>query len=162
MILSGHDSVVFFNRLLLAGAILLAPSLVGAQETMAVLEAGSQTYSNVTVTSKTSHYIVITHARGMTSVKLKDLSRDVLKGLGYNVDPPVSKQKQLLAKIQLDPRIKEMQEKITQEVQDRFHQLDQGFADLVALDHATPSWLKIPETKLPCGRRHYWTQVAFF
>src|SRR5258708_3901380 len=98
--------------ILLAGAILLAPSLVRAQETMAVLEAGSQTYSNVTVTSKTPRYIIVSHAQGLSSIKLKDLSEDVLKQLGYEVAPPVAKPKPrfLAPKLALVPRIKEMQE----------------------------------------------------
>jgi len=91
-----------------------------------VLQAGSQTYSNVTVTSKTSHNIVISHAHGMTSIKLKDLSDDVLTQLGYVVEPPPKPKLDVLSQklYALDPRIKETMDKLVQEAQTFYRQLD--------------------------------------
>src|SRR2546423_9180866 len=60
-----------------------ASVLVRAEDTIPVLTVGSHTFSNVTVTTKTPRYIVIMHAQGMASIRLKELSPDVLKDLGY-------------------------------------------------------------------------------
>jgi len=111
--------------LLLGLAVLFSASVLAAEETFPVLQVGSQSYTNVTVTSKTSHYIIVSHASGMASIKLKELSVDTLKQLGYAVDPPVKPQKRLLpANIQVDPRLKEFQEKATQQITERFRQTD--------------------------------------
>src|SRR2546423_13526193 len=98
-------------------ALLLPGSLAADELIFPSLVVGSQTYSNVTVTSKTPRYIIIKHAQGMASVKLGDLSREVLKELGYQVDPPEPKPSSSIftQKVALDPRIKEMQEKTIEE-----------------------------------------------
>jgi len=120
----------WFRGLCLAGMI-LAPSVMASDETIPLLEAGTQTYSNVTVTSKTSRYIIVSHAHGMSSIKLKDLSDDVLKQLGYAVEPPPApKQKPgavLFATVASDPRFKGIQEKVAQEAQDRLRELGPQF-----------------------------------
>ena len=104
-------------------AVLLIPLSLPAQETFAVLQAGSETYSNVTVTSKTPSYVIVMHARGMASIKPKDLSSDVLKQLGYKVEEPAPKTS-LPQKIALDPRIQELQAKAVQILQDAIRQID--------------------------------------
>jgi hypothetical protein len=48
-----------------------------------VLQIGSQTFSNVTVTTKAKNYIFILHARGMTSIKTADLPLNIQQQLGY-------------------------------------------------------------------------------
>src|SRR3954447_6848327 len=78
-----------------AALLFLTTLFLRAEETFPVLQVGSQTYSNVTVTSKTSRYIVIMHSQGLTSIKLKELSQEVLHGLGYNVEPPAPAPKKL-------------------------------------------------------------------
>jgi len=104
--------------------LLLAPWLLRAEDTFPMLEVGSQVYSNVTVTSKTPRYIMIMHTKGLASLKLKDLSPDLLRQLGYQVDPPLKAQTAGLShKIVLDPRIRELQEKAVQQIQERVRQL---------------------------------------
>src|SRR3954469_14564739 len=105
----------------LACAFLLIASVLRAEETFPVLQVGSQTYSNVTVTSKTPRYIVIMHAKGLTSLKLKELPHEVLEQLGYDVGPPPPKERKAILpeKLELDPRITEMQEKTVEEVKGR-------------------------------------------
>ena len=53
-------------------ALLMRPlGAVGATEdTFAVLQIGTRTYTNVTVTTKAKNYIFILHAGGMTSIKV--------------------------------------------------------------------------------------------
>ena len=105
----------------------MAPSVLAGEETIPLLEAGTQTFSNVTVTSKTSRYIIVSHSQGMSSIKLKDLSDDVLKQLGYAVEPPPPPKPKpgavLFATVTSDPRIKGIQEKVAQEAQDRLREL---------------------------------------
>ena len=66
---------------------LWAPSMQGADLTFPTLAVGVTTYSNVTVTSRAPRYIVVSHSQGMASIKLKDLSPELLKELGYKVRP---------------------------------------------------------------------------
>src|SRR4051812_41740719 len=66
---------------------LLAPAVRGGELTFPTLPVGSHTYSNVIVTSKAQGYVIISHAQGMASIKLKDLSPDILTALGYEVAP---------------------------------------------------------------------------
>jgi len=108
---------------------LVTPFLIYAQqdEKFAVLAAGSETYSNVTVTTKKSKYIMITHAGGMATIKLKDLSKDTLRDLGYVVDPPPkakSKPELLAEQVAADPRIKQLQETARTEIVERWQRLD--------------------------------------
>lgn len=116
----------FGRGALLGLALLLAPAALGSEDKLAFLEVGAQTYTNVTVTSKTPRYIMIAHAQGLTSVKLKDLSDEVLKQLGYHVEPPPPpKPKTLLpASIAADPRVQEIQTRAVQEVQEQIHKLN--------------------------------------
>jgi hypothetical protein len=110
-------------------ALLLAPLLLTAEETFPSLQAAGQTYSNVTVTSKTRNYIVIMHSQGMTSIKLRDLSTETCRDLGYDVAPasPPPKKPLLSKKIELDPRAKEMRDQVLERVEvlkARIEQLD--------------------------------------
>src|SRR5262245_46505391 len=89
---------------LILSVICLTPFFARGEDTFPVLNAGSETYSNVTVTSKTPRYVLITHARGMTTLKLKDLPIDTLRQLGYEVEEP-KPQKSLAQRIELDSRI---------------------------------------------------------
>ena len=123
----------FFGWLQLCGRIItlliaLAPALLqaAAEETYPVLQAGSQVYSNVTVTSKTSSYVIVRHAQGMTSIKLSELPVEVLKELGYKVEKPHPRRSvsSLVSSIALDPRVQELRLKITQIVQERLRETD--------------------------------------
>ncbi len=55
-----------------------------ADEHLDVLQIGSDTYSNVTVTSVSATDIFFTHARGMGNAKLKKLDPALQKHFGYN------------------------------------------------------------------------------
>jgi len=77
---------------LAVAALLLRPlGVVGAAlQTFDVLQIGTRTYTNVTVTTKATNYIFIVHKGGMVSLKVADLPPDVLRQLGY-AGAPVSK-----------------------------------------------------------------------
>lgn len=68
---------------------------VGGKDKFDVLQAGTETYENVTVTSKGTNYIFITHSRGMGTVKLSSLTPELRAELGY-APPPVPKTQQAL------------------------------------------------------------------
>src|ERR1043166_3662093 len=53
------------------------------EETFGTLQIGSQMYQNVTVTTKAKTYIVLMHAMGMNTVKVKELSPELRVKLGY-------------------------------------------------------------------------------
>jgi thiol-disulfide isomerase/thioredoxin len=55
-----------------------------ADEKLPVLKAGSEVYSNVTVTTVTATDIYFTYANGMGNAKLKSLSPDLQKHFHYN------------------------------------------------------------------------------
>ena len=74
-----------FWATLAAGLIQLSAALGGAEEKFDVLQIGTQTYSNVTVTTKAKNYIFILHATGMTSIKTADLPVELKQQLGYAV-----------------------------------------------------------------------------
>ena len=68
----------------LAALLLLLPGALGAvDEKFDVLQIGTQTYNNVTVTTKAKHYVFLLHSGGMASIKVSQLSPDVLEKLGY-------------------------------------------------------------------------------
>jgi len=84
-----------------------------------VLKVGAQTYRNVTVTTKSKGYVFITHAAGMTNLKISELPPDVLTQLGYE-DPRAPKvatngpavwAKQTLAKLDT-PEVKAVPEEL--------------------------------------------------
>jgi hypothetical protein len=64
----------------------LRPGLAAAspEQTFPVLQIGTQTYSNVTVTTKAPAYIFILHSSGMASIKVKELSPELRMQLGYD------------------------------------------------------------------------------
>lgn len=64
-----------------------------ADEKFSVLQAGSATYSNVTVTSVTATDVYFTHAGGMANVKIKNLSPDLQKHFSF--DPKKAKAEEL-------------------------------------------------------------------
>jgi hypothetical protein len=92
--------------LLLPLTILAAPT---AEQHFEVLQIGTRSYTNVTVTSKTPTYIFLLHARGMENLRVKDLPRETLFELGYlsatnaagdSNHAPTTWTKQTLAKIE--------------------------------------------------------------
>src|SRR5437764_15170904 len=78
----------FTNRLLVLSlvSILIWPIISSAalEQTFEVLQIGTHTYRNVTVTTKTKNYIFIMHSTGMENIKLTELPPDILTKLGYS------------------------------------------------------------------------------
>jgi hypothetical protein len=66
-------------------AVLVRPTVGTAaeQETYPVLQARTQTYTNVTVTSKGKSTILIEHSTGLSKIQVKDLAPDLREKLGY-------------------------------------------------------------------------------
>jgi hypothetical protein len=69
----------------LALTALFVPAMgwAGAEETFDVLQIGSQTYQNVTITTKAKDYIFIMHSTGMSNIKVAELSPEQKAKLGY-------------------------------------------------------------------------------
>jgi len=68
----------------LAAVLLLLPEAKGAlEEKFDVLQIGTQTYSNVTVTTKARNYVFLLHSAGLASIKVSQLPPEVLEKLGY-------------------------------------------------------------------------------
>jgi hypothetical protein len=79
------------SRFALAAALFLPPPAnASTEETFPVLNMGTVTYRNVTVTTKTPAYIVIMHSGGMCSLKVQDLPFDAKVALGYAAPAPVA------------------------------------------------------------------------
>ena len=62
-------------------------SQAGVEERFDLLQIGTRTYTNVTVTTKTKTQIFIMHSSGMHTIKVADLSPDLLTKLGYGTEP---------------------------------------------------------------------------
>jgi len=89
------------------------------EETFSVLQIGTATYRNVTVTGKAKDCIFILHSRGITSVKIQDLPQDLRTKLGYEVPAapqpkttPAAWATQTFSKIQV-PQARQLQERVT-------------------------------------------------
>lgn len=76
------------SGLLVIGLIcaLLQPARLAAavEETFDVLQIGTRTYRNVTVTTKSKNYIFIMHSTGMNNLKVSELPPEVRAKLGYS------------------------------------------------------------------------------
>jgi hypothetical protein len=90
-----------------------------AEETLDMLQAGTQTYQNVTVTTKSKDYILIVHSTGMASLRVTNLPPDVLKRLGYAqaeipkgpAITPAAWTRQAIAKVEA-PEVKEVEQQL--------------------------------------------------
>ena len=83
------------------------------------LQVGTQTYKNVTITTKSKGYVFILHSAGMTNIRVSDLPEDIRVKLGYNetiqkpkTNNPTAWAKQTLAKLET-PQVKGVEEKLT-------------------------------------------------
>jgi hypothetical protein len=56
-----------------------------AEETFALLQIGTNSYTNVTITTKAKDYVFILHSGGMMNIKVADLPPDLRVRLGYSV-----------------------------------------------------------------------------
>jgi len=68
-------------------------SAIAKEETFDVLQIGTHTYTNVTVTTKAKTYVFIMHSTGMANLKLSEIPPEVLQQLGYGAaaEKPKSK-----------------------------------------------------------------------
>jgi hypothetical protein len=68
-------------------ALLAVPSNASAasEERFDMLQIGSRTYRNVTVTTKARNYVFLMHSEGLANIKVADLSPEVAKKLGYGL-----------------------------------------------------------------------------
>lgn len=74
-------SKILIGLLTLVG---LTCGAVPAAESLATLQIGSATYSNVTVTTVTTTDVYFTHAKGLGNAKLKNLSPDLQRRFHYD------------------------------------------------------------------------------
>src|SRR5258706_13377628 len=92
-----NNSGYLTNRLLVVSllSLLIRPmiSTAAIEQTFEVLQIGTHTYRNVTVTTKSKNYIFIMHSTGMENIKLADLPPDILAKLGYStvLEPQAAK-----------------------------------------------------------------------
>ena len=68
------------------------------EEFFKVLQIGTHTYRNVTVTTKAKEYVFILHSGGMGNIKVADLPADLREQLGYGKS---AKQKSVAAKAEV-------------------------------------------------------------
>ena len=76
--------------LVLALGIVLVRSQAAAatiEQTFDVLQIGTHTYRNVTVTTKSKDYVFILHSAGMTNIKVAELTPELREKLGYEELP---------------------------------------------------------------------------
>ena len=80
----------------LGGLLVLAVGLVliwsqaaadAVEQTFDVLDIGTHTYRNVTVTTKSKDYVFILHSAGMTNIKVAELTPELREKLGYEELP---------------------------------------------------------------------------
>src|SRR5437764_116939 len=53
------------------------------EQSFEMLQVGTATYHNVTVTTKNKNYVFILHSKGMTNLKVSDLTPELRAKLGY-------------------------------------------------------------------------------
>ena len=80
---------ILFIPIILAALVVIAR----ADEQFPILQAGSEVYSNVTVTSVSATDVYFTYAGGMANVKIKNLSPDLQKHFSF--DPKKAKAEEL-------------------------------------------------------------------
>ena len=83
-----------------------------ADETFATLTVGRESFTNVTVLTKTRNDVFITHSRGMASLKVRELDTPTQMKLGYLVESPKSPKAETfknkvaeIGRMESDPRV---------------------------------------------------------
>jgi hypothetical protein len=85
-----------WSRILAARALCLAPAVLllwprasaATEDHFALLQIGTRTYTNVTVTTRSEDYVFIVHAGGMVNIKLAQIPPEVRLKLGYAPPAP--------------------------------------------------------------------------
>ena len=104
-------------------ALLMRPfgAKAAEEERFGLLQIGTRTYTNATVTTKAKNYIFIIHAGGMANIKIADVPAELREKLGYGggekwkrgTNSPVAWAKAEVAKLETR-QIKEIEEKLEQ------------------------------------------------
>src|SRR6266542_2510415 len=89
---------------LLSAVAVLTLSASAAEEKIARLKAGSQTFTNVTVISRTPVELCVTHAGGIANVRLKDLEPELQTKFGY--DPAAAQAEEKLSLSDFESRFR--------------------------------------------------------
>ncbi len=122
--------------MLAAGLVLLSWTVRAAEERFDMLQIGTRTYTNVTVTTATKKYVFILYDGGMTSIKPADLPPDIQEKLGYgpgggpkvSTNTAVARLKREMAKISV-PQVKIVEKQLEQQ----FHQAPPAFLATASL-----------------------------
>jgi hypothetical protein len=84
LIVRGALATVKIKCLLLITLVICSTVVTeAAEERFDVLEIGTHTYRNATVTTKTRNYIFVMHSAGMANIKVSELSQELRDQLGY-------------------------------------------------------------------------------
>jgi hypothetical protein len=87
--------------------------------------ADGVTYSNVVIFTKSATHISISHAGGMASLKAKSLDTMTQRKLGYlAAEEPKSELPSIAVGGEVDPRLREIQERVQRNVEDFLQQID--------------------------------------
>jgi hypothetical protein len=126
--------------LIAAALVWASPAWADVDQKFDLLQVGTETYTNVTVTTKAPKYIFIMHSGGMANIKLSELSEETQEQLGYKVKKPstnnvASWAKTKLAKIET-PELKKLEETI----------IAQAPPQLVHNQPGQPLKLRLPST----------------
>ena len=101
--------------MLLSGPVIAQAAL---EQNFPMLQIGTTTYRNVTITTKNKNYIFLLHSQGMANIKVADLSPELRNKLGYE-DPsahaktnnPAAWARQTLTKLDV-PQVKQVREEL--------------------------------------------------
>ena|SRR2546426_3798968 len=83
-----------FRIMLIAGLLSGAAIVRADDEKLATMKVGSDTYSNVTITSVTATDIYFSHSRGLGNAKLKNLDADLQKKFHFDPSKAAAKEQQ--------------------------------------------------------------------
>jgi len=124
---------------LLVCVLLSSHATFAAEQVYPVLDTGAQTYSNVTITSKSATHVFIKHSRGFGALKISELNDEALVKLGFkagSVKPPepslsfknslssMGDRANSLANLDLHPKITEVDGQICIEIHNQSFVLD--------------------------------------
>ncbi len=137
----------FASRLLVLSLVSLLSwpivSTAAIEQTFDVLQIGTHTYRNVTVTTKSKNYIFIMHSTGMENIKLAEVPPDIRTKLGYSavLEPETVKggstslsswAKQAVGKMHL-PQLKQLEQQWRSSARGRLATIDLSGSFMLAL-----------------------------
>lgn len=115
----------WISSILAAGLALIVANARADEQKFDLLQIGTRTYTNVTVTTKANNYIFILYAGGMASIQTSELSPEIRHKLGYApagqskaaTNTAVVWAKKEIAKINV-PQVKEMGKQLGQKLKE--------------------------------------------